>query len=269
MKIACYSLVLGKGYTIPAVIETLSRLGYDGVEWRVRDDFHLPLLNLAEKTGEVKTLCDQAGLEIPALATYLSVGETEAIAGVLQAAAGIGISAVRLLVPRFDGSRPYDRLLEETRRNLAELEPICRQTKVKAALELHLGYIIPSASAARRLLEGFSPEWVGAIYDPGNMVCEGMENWKMGIQILGPYLTHVHVKNAAWYFSPEQGWQSAWAPLDEGIVYWGEVIKYLREAGYDGWLSVEDLREAPPEELLTQDLGFLRGLLEENGPGGS
>gem|GEM_PF-4610224 len=182
MKIACYSLVLGKGYTIPAVIDTLSRLGYDGVEWRVRDDFHLPLLNLGEKICEVKALCDQAGLALPALATYLSVGETEAIAGVLQAAAAIGVPAVRLLVPRFDGSQPYDRLLAETRRCLLELEPICRQTKVKAALELHLGYIIPSASAARRLLEGLSPDWVGAIYDPGNMVCEGMENWKKILQ---------------------------------------------------------------------------------------
>ena len=27
MKIACYSLVLGKGYTVPAVVEVLARLG--------------------------------------------------------------------------------------------------------------------------------------------------------------------------------------------------------------------------------------------------
>jgi sugar phosphate isomerase/epimerase len=202
-------------------------------------------------------------LEIPLLATYLSLGETEAIAEVLQAAAAIGVPAVRLLTPRYDGSQSYDGLLEESRRHLAALEDLCRETKVKAALELHLGYIIPSASAARRLLEGFSPDWVGAIYDPGNMVCEGMENWKMGIQILGPYLSHVHVKNAAWYFSPEQGWQAVWTPLGEGIVYWGEVISYLREAGYDGWLSVEDLREAPTEALLAEDLDFLRNLLAQ------
>jgi sugar phosphate isomerase/epimerase len=61
---------------------------------------------------------------------------------------------------------------------------------------------------------------VGAIYDPGNMVCEG-------------------------------------------LVSWGEVIKYLREAGYNGWLSREDLRDAPGEELLTEDLNLLRGFIAE------
>lgn len=49
----------------------------------------------------------------------------------------------------------------------------------------------------------------------------------------------------------------------EGLVYWGGVIKYLRDAGYNGWLSREDLRDAPVEELLTEDLNLLRGFIAE------
>ncbi|GIX08239.1 MAG: hypothetical protein KatS3mg115_2642 [Candidatus Poribacteria bacterium] len=44
----------------------------------------------------------------------------------------------------------------------------------------------------------FRPEQVGVIHDAGNMVHEGFENYQMGCELLGPYLAHVHVKNAAW-----------------------------------------------------------------------
>jgi len=261
MKIACYSLILGKGYTIPAAVEVLCRLGYDGVEWRVRDDFHLPLAHIEEKATEVKALCEKAGLEIPALSTYLLLGETETIAAALRAAAKMGCALIRVIAPDYDGSLPYPSLFDQARRDLAQLEPLCRQTKVKAAVELHMGNITPSASAALRLLEGFSPDSIGVIFDPGNMVCEGMENWKMGIQILGPYLAHVHVKNGGWFYSEEGGWRFDWAPMKEGIVDWRRVVAALAESGYQGWLAMEDFADIPVEQRLEEDLTLLRQCL--------
>jgi sugar phosphate isomerase/epimerase len=258
MKIACYSLILKAGYNVPATIEILSRLGYAGVEWRVREDFHLPVANLEEQAEEIKTLCANAGLAIPALCTYLSLGQTEEVGKVLRAAAKMGAGIIRLNIPHYDGARHYTSLLDEARRDLAKLEGLCRETGVKAGVELHFGTIAPSASAGRRLVQDFSPDWVGMTFDPGNMVREGLENWKMGIQMLGPYLAHVHVKNGGWYHSEKHGWQFAWTPLNDGLIKWEEVIAFLAENDYQGWLSLEDLADLPIEQKLEEDIALLR-----------
>jgi len=265
MQIACYSLILGEGYSIPATIEILSRLGYAGVEWRVRDDFHLPVTDIEGKAEEVKAMCDDAGLAIPALSTYLPIGQTEEVGKVLRAAAKMGATIIRLMVPRYDGSRHYSSLLDEARRGLAKLEGICREAGVKAGVELHMGNITPSACAGHRLVKDFSPDWVGILFDPGNMVCEGMENWKMAIQMLGPYLSHVHVKNGGWYHSEKHGWQFAWAPMNDGIVKWEEVISFLAENDYQGWLSLEDFADLPIEQRLEEDLALMRRWVEKAG----
>jgi len=44
----------------------------------------------------------------------------------------------------------------------------------------------------------FDLRYIGIIYDLGNMVHEGYENYKLGLELLGDYLSYVHVKNAVW-----------------------------------------------------------------------
>jgi hypothetical protein len=46
------------------------------------------------------------------------------------------------------------------------------------------------------------------------MAKEGFEDRRIGAELLGPYLAHVHLKNAA-FERPEEGgvWKSRWALL--------------------------------------------------------
>jgi len=266
MKIACYSLVLGKGFTIPAVVETLARFGYDGVEWRVRDDFHLPLADIDERLGEAKALCDKAGLEIPALSTYIQISESDEAATVLRAAAKADCPRVRLLAPQYDGSTPYEALFDQAREDLKAIAALCQECELKVLLPAHMNNIIPSASAAYRLVEGFSPDCLGILLDPANMIRAGREDWRMGIDLLGPYLGYIHVKNSAWHYVEDQGWQFGWAPLDRGMVDWQEVIGLLQAAEYAGWLALEDLLDTPVEEKLEQDLALLRSHIDSQTP---
>jgi len=106
---------------------------------------------------------------------------------------------------------------------------------------------------------------VGAILDPGNMIHEGLEAWTLAVGILGPYLAHVHVKNALWVLKEKSSpgpWR--WAPqaarLREGAANWGEILAALTAAGYDGWLTVEDFTPQPPREKLEDALAYLKEL---------
>ena len=69
---------------------------------------------------------------------------------------------------------------------------------MEANIETHFGNIAASASLAHRLVSQFDPQFIGVVYDPGNMVYEGYECWRTGFELLGPYLHEVHAKNATW-----------------------------------------------------------------------
>jgi sugar phosphate isomerase/epimerase len=149
---------------------------------------------------------------------------------------------------------------------LREAELLCRQYGVKGLIETHHVTIAASASAAYRLVEGFNPDHIGVLYDPGNMVYEGFENYRMGMELLGPYLAHVHVKNAVWRQTgaAEDGaarWAGGWSPIKQGIVPWKQVIEDLRAVRYDGYLGVEDFSgELSSDDMLQSFADYMRSL---------
>jgi sugar phosphate isomerase/epimerase len=120
---------------------------------------------------------------------------------------------------------------------------------VKALVEIHHGTICPSASLAHRLVSSFDPELVGMIFDPGNMAQEGFEDYRIGAELLGPHLAHVHLKNAAFERPKGPGiWKPRWAPLEDGVVDFGLLFEALDALDYSGWLVIEDFSGAPPEQ---------------------
>jgi sugar phosphate isomerase/epimerase len=96
------------------------------------------------------------------------------------------------------------------------------------------------------------------------MVWEGHEQYRLGLETLGPYLAHVHAKNSGWRQSGwradgGRAWQAEWAPLDAGIVDLRGLFAALRQVGYDGWVSVEDFTtERPLAERVRENLRYLR-----------
>ena len=135
-------------------------------------------------------------------------------------------------------------------------------------IETHHGLITASASATLRVLDGRDPECVGVLYDPGNMVHEGFENYRMGLEMLRPYLHHVHAKNAAWV-RKDGKWSVEWAALQDGIVNWPVMFDALKAVGYDGCVDIEDFRGGyackpvgiTTRDKLQEDFDYLSSLL--------
>ncbi|MBV6716194.1 sugar phosphate isomerase/epimerase family protein [Paenibacillus chitinolyticus] len=207
------------------------------------------------------------GLRSLSVTPYLGAGDLEGTERVLDAARRLGASFIRLGVHRYDRTRNFRELFELQRAYLREAEALCRQYGVKGLVETHHVTIAPSASAAYRLVEGLQPEHIGVLYDPGNMVYEGFENYRMGMEILGPYLAHVHVKNGGWAPGADENgmtrWVSAARPMNRGMADWRQVVADLRAVGYTGWLGVEDFSgELPGPEMLKKFSAFMNGLMQ-------
>ena len=266
---------------------TLAAQGWDGIEWRVTDQADSPepgfwagnlatwpMTGLEESLPEIARLTREAGLEYSGLGGYARCDNHEQVERILAATAALGARQVRVNVLPLGNSTmggqaasgiPYPQLFDSTREHYEWVAARAEHHGVKALVELHHGTITSSASAARRLLEGLDPRHVGVIHDLGNLVIEGWEDPLPALQLLGPYLAHIHVKNARWVRQDERDesgaavWINEWAPLAEGQ---GSVLAYFRAlagVGYDGWVTVEDFStELPLAERTAGNLDYLR-----------
>jgi sugar phosphate isomerase/epimerase len=251
----------------------IANSGYEGVEWRVthvaeqyrkeepsfwRNNL-CTLEPIAEDADRARIISEREALQIVGLGTYIQVGDLKATEEAMQFAKRAGAPQIRVGVGK-PGEASYAELFAASTEFLAGVEALAKEYVVKALVELHHGTICPSASLAYRLVSHFDPAAVGVIYDPGNMVHEGFEDYRIGTEILGPYLTHVHLKNAG-FDRPEGGgtWQARWTPLANGVVDFGALFEALARVGYDGWLVVEDFsRTRPSREVLRHNLRFVR-----------
>lgn len=273
--------VMTPEYRVEDIPRILSMYGYDGVEWRVAaipqvqpikpsywqgnlatiDEF-----KLVEEASRIKKLTEDYGLSIPALGTYFRVpGEDlDRVKRGFEAARIMDAKQIRVSAPRYDGSINYRVLFEKAVSEYRIIEGMAREYGIRCCVEIHMGTICPSPSSTYRFVSNFDPEYVGVIFDPGNMIHEGYENWLMGLEIIGEYLAHVHVKNAIWRLVGEEDGAKIWAPIHapimDGYVYWLDVMKALARIGYDGWLSFEDFSDIPTDEKLKKNIEYMKRL---------
>ena len=272
-------------FDIPASAALLQSLGYSGVEWRVhsvpsvfpdKPDFWrgnrstIDIETIVEKAPEIKRISDDAGLEIIGLGTYLGYKLLDDVARCMEAARMMGCPSIRVSAPNYDGATNYNDLYEQAVDGYGQIENMARDFGVQANIEIHHGSMCPSASLTYRLASNFDPDFIGVIYDPGNMVCEGYESWQMGLELLGPYLSHVHAKNAAWQESGvsangEKLWKHSMVATKDGSVSWPEVLLALDKVGYQGWISFEDFGPGDTKTKLSEDLAYVKELVDRLG----
>ena len=259
MKYSLFTLSLPE-CTPAEAAALIKKAGYDGVEWRCAEqpDELSPIPNpwssnrttldvrkWRKAVVEHRKITQDHGLEFSNLASYCRADHLDSVKVAIEIAKELGCPRLRICVPPYDRNIPYHELFARTRKCYEQCEALCREAGVQGLLELHMGNLAPSASAALRLLDGLDPKHMGAMYDPGNMVIEGYENWQMGCEILGKYLVYCHAKNMRYQLAektPHNGskFQAEACEMNAGLVDWSEVFNAFRRVGYDGWISNED-----------------------------
>jgi len=267
-------------WTPEQTVQKLSGQGWDGVEWRVADQqadseigfwsgnrATLPLENLEEHLEVVIDSTRNAQLEFVGLGGYQVCDDYAGLERMLRAASRAGARHIRVKPPTF---RPghYREQLHAARGNFEWISDRARHHQVKALVELHQDTIISSPSAAIRVLDGLNANDVGVIHDIGNAVIEGHEGFLSGLEILGEYLAHVHVKNAVWKPNGRKPdgaaiWKPTWVPLKSGQVDIRYYFECLKSIGYDDWVSSEDFStEKALEDRLLDNLEYLKNVAE-------
>ena len=110
----------------------------------------------------------------------------------------------------------------------------------------------------------------------------GSSVWKMGLDLLADRLQIVACKSFGWFAertpTGETVWRYKLVPFGEGSTRFAEAFGYLRQAGFDGVLTVTSeyqgplsWRELSTDEIVARtriDLAYLRERMAEAGLSG-
>ncbi|WP_091482666.1 sugar phosphate isomerase/epimerase family protein [Gracilibacillus orientalis] len=277
MKLTVFS-VMTPDMEPEELIDELKQQGFDGVEWRYKEipaeltkepisfwgnnKCTLTPEISEEEIKQLKAKSEADQIEVVSVTPYLTSGDLAGTEQVLKVAKAFGASFIRLGVPKYNRSENFHTLFESCKRYLEECEMLCKRYEVKGLIETHHGTIAASASAAYRLVEGLDPDAIGVLFDPGNMVHEGYENHRMGMELLGPYLAHVHLKNAKWIKDSSRNdhqWKVGWELVDEGVVDWVQVMEDLKSVNYEGYIGLEDFSaKKETKEILKYNMDWIK-----------
>jgi sugar phosphate isomerase/epimerase len=280
MRYSVFSGVLPE-LTAEEVCVCLARHGYDGVEWRVDGEYHWQAATIDRDAPRIRALCAAHGLEVAGLTSYVRPDQDDAVGRLIAACQTLGCPRFRIFSALYDPAVGYAPLRDRTRAQLEKLARGLEGTGVRALLEIHFGTILSGPALAYELLRGLDPAVIGVILDPANLVIEGGTDLRLALDVIGPFVDLVHVKNIRWERTERGKWRWRFDELEDGICDWSAVVPALKTVGYDGWLSfenlwrvpvrhrgyvAEDLADAslPPRDLdqrLAAELAYVRGLV--------
>ncbi|MEX2542910.1 MAG: sugar phosphate isomerase/epimerase family protein [Trueperaceae bacterium] len=254
---------------LESAVELFSRLGLDGVEI-VQDDGYACGLSSRPDPGELINLrrqLESAGLTAWHITPYVRTLDSadddirsEAIADVknaIEVADFLGARGVRILAGRREGEGStirFERFLDSMRK----LATIASLAAVSLNIETKGWSFGSTTDSMLRLIRGIDSPAVGILFDPANLVLDG-ENASLALRGQLAWVRHVHVKDVL----VGDGGEGRFTRLGTGSVPWRDLLQQLRQAGFNGALSLEYERRwdrdlEPFDEIAPADITLLR-----------
>lgn len=286
MKLSCTSVMLPR-WTLDETFDRLGEFGYDAIELRCRYNppdqnaepaywgRHLSDVspdNIVDKADQIRAAAKRSGVRVAALAPNFTYDQTDIIVKLFKGALAIDPDQpplIRIGAPRQDRSLPYLPQFLDARSGFAKLTELAREYGVKVVYEIHVGTVAVSASRTLELLRDMDPDHIGAIYDVPNMIRVGIEDTRMGLEMLGPYVAHCHIGNATPVTTErdtdgKMGWKWDFSDLREGVADIPQVITDLKAIGYQGAISLEEFGPGDDAEKVKAQGAYLRMLFDRS-----
>jgi hexulose-6-phosphate isomerase len=127
----------------------------------------------------------------------------------------------------------YDIAYKNSQESIKKYVELAEKNNVYICVENVWNKFLLSPIEMKRFVEEIGSEYVKVYFDVGNILIIGFP--EMWIRILGKLIKRIHLKD----FKLSVGNINGFCDLLEGDVNWYEVIKALKEIGYDSYLTAE------------------------------
>ncbi len=240
------------------IVDLVVESGLQGIEWG--GDIHVPHGDV-QQARLVRTMTEDAELQIPAYGSYYRVGHQEPcpFEEVLETTVALGTPIVRVWAGK-EGTdtadeATWDRVVEDSQR----IGDLAAEAGVTVVYEFHGGTLTDTNDSARQLLERVDRENVQTYWQPPRGA--GIETCLEGLDAIMPWLTHVHVFS---WREPEQHGPALRLPLAAGEEAWSRFLPKIASSGRDCFAEIEFVRDDDPAQFLQDAAALTRWLQKVN-----
>lgn len=277
MKIGALSSSLRKPF--PVMLKKYAQIGLQGIQVLAEPEF---LVADDARLAAYKAMIDQYGLTVSAVCgdvcrTHFSVeleweDRVRVHKHVVDLAAKLDshIITTHIGVVPEDKNDPVYEVMAKSLRSAAEYS-----ASRGAVLAVETGP--EKAETLCQLLDDIDSKGIGVNLDPANLRMVACVDAAYAVKVLGKYIVHTHAKDginlfpgspAATYgiiepdgsrrkFTEERSRYQE-VPLGEGQVEWDPYLAALKEAGFDGFLTIERECGEDPEGDIRKAYNFLK-----------
>jgi inosose dehydratase len=265
----------------PALLDEMVTAGYNATEWGMNMERDAAKLLADLQQRNLQILGGFVGLELRnrekrdrEILRALEIGRFfQSIGAPYLIAADSGDDRRRSEAGHVD---PNGALTKDQWNSLATgLNDLARELApmgIKVVFHNHVGTYVETEPETARLLEETDPALVSWCLDCGHLAYGGGDTLR-ALEQYGNRVGYVHIKDVDGQVlqkSRENGWSFAqalksyiFAPLGEGIARVPEVIDSLRQAGYTGWVVIEqDTTPDDPTKVAAKNRDYLEPFIK-------
>ncbi len=231
-------------------------MGFDGIEFTdLAADTLDEQLALAEK---IKKEAERVGIEIVAYTIAANLyhdteeecdAEVERLKGQLRVAKALGAPIMRHDVcwslGKCGNSRSFDLMLPTMAKSARKITEYAKTLGIRTCSENH-GYVAQDSDRVERLFNAVAHDNYGLLVDVGNFICVD-EDPIHAVSRVAPYAIHAHAKDfdvgetrGCGRVNRTRGgnfWRGV--AIGDGVVPVKRCLDILKNAGYDGYVSIE------------------------------
>lgn len=246
---------------LAGVIAFLKEAGLDGADLAVRPGYPVTPENALTELPKAAKSFQDAGLTIGMVTAPTNLNDPESLVAktLFEACGKAKVPAIK--IGYFTYKDKIDASVAEARTRLAGFAKLSAKTGVRACYHTHSGnYLGNNCAGLRLLLQDLDPHQVGAFVDTGHTAINGGP-FRMEVDLVRPWLSLVAIKDMLWR-KDKDVWQAHVMPVGEGIVRWNEVAQGLKDAKFNGSISLHGEYEtkdlAERKQLAKQELETLK-----------
>lgn len=275
MKLAGHTMATPE-FTVAEALQFFSRLGLDGAEIVIQSGYKsgIPYDATDDEVRQIRQLADSLGLTIAATTPYYNLynnldeqvrqQEQDNLMRVIDMTRILGASSVRIYGGAFqdDETDPDGRKLQQLVKTMRACGDYAAQFGINLSIENHFGTMCTTAERTMTAIRAIDRENVGILYDQANLAFLPAEEYRQAIDLQRGHIKYVHVKDLVYRGgSPKPFRSDSVSHISEeirtvysripgdGILDWPAILRYLRDSGYDGWLSLEYERRWGKQDL--------------------